>query len=165
MANSATAPVRLASTLGDRIGIALGQSGRDAEWLAAQLQREKRSVNLWLLGNTYPSPQSLLAIAVHCHVDVRWLAVGQHSRAGVAAADHAWRYLCSRGHLLSQERDSLIAFLARTPEPDAGLGVCRYCRCVDARACPDGCSWIDREETICSACLRSPSEEVPRPAG
>ncbi|MGD0053077.1 MAG: HNH endonuclease [Vulcanimicrobiaceae bacterium] len=27
---------------------------------------------------------------------------------------------------------------------------CRFCRCVDERACPEGCTWIDID--VCSAC-------------
>jgi hypothetical protein len=30
-------------------------------------------------------------------------------------------------------------------------GVCRYCRCTEARACPGGCAWIDADSTVCSA--------------
>lgn len=29
-------------------------------------------------------------------------------------------------------------------------GRCRYCRCTDARACEDGCWWVDAEQTVCS---------------
>jgi hypothetical protein len=31
-------------------------------------------------------------------------------------------------------------------------GVCRVCRCVDARACPSGCTWVNKSETLCSTC-------------
>ena len=30
-------------------------------------------------------------------------------------------------------------------------GVCRYCRCTDARACWPPCCWIDQAHTVCSA--------------
>lgn len=41
----------------------------------------------------------------------------------------------------------------RTPQVFAvEQGICRVCRCVDERACPAGCSWMDPEHTICSAC-------------
>jgi hypothetical protein len=30
-------------------------------------------------------------------------------------------------------------------------GRCRYCRCTDARACPDGCAWLDKEHTVCDS--------------
>lgn len=31
-------------------------------------------------------------------------------------------------------------------------GTCCKCGCTDARACPDGCSWIDTQEDLCSRC-------------
>lgn len=31
-------------------------------------------------------------------------------------------------------------------------GTCSRCGCTDAEACPDGCSWVDAEHTLCSAC-------------
>ncbi len=31
---------------------------------------------------------------------------------------------------------------------------CLRCRCTDARACADGCSWISPLIDICSACIR-----------
>lgn len=31
-------------------------------------------------------------------------------------------------------------------------GQCILCGCTDERACPDGCSWVDKDHTICSAC-------------
>lgn len=30
-------------------------------------------------------------------------------------------------------------------------GICRFCGCVDERACPGGCAWIDDEHTVCSS--------------
>lgn len=35
-------------------------------------------------------------------------------------------------------------------------GICRYCRCTDAMACDEGCSWVDKEHTVCSSddCVR-----------
>jgi hypothetical protein len=30
-------------------------------------------------------------------------------------------------------------------------GTCQYCGCTDARACPEGCFWIDDEHTVCSS--------------
>ena len=31
-------------------------------------------------------------------------------------------------------------------------GVCRKCGCTDEQACPEGCSWVDKKHTLCSAC-------------
>jgi hypothetical protein len=36
-------------------------------------------------------------------------------------------------------------------------GVCDICGCTDARACPGGCSWVNKEHTLCSSCLDFPS--------
>jgi hypothetical protein len=38
-------------------------------------------------------------------------------------------------------------------------GTCKYCGCTQEHACPGGCSWIDDEKTICSACIRHVSIE------
>jgi ferredoxin len=37
-------------------------------------------------------------------------------------------------------------------EDDVEPGVCRYCGCTEAEACPEGCGWADEDETICTAC-------------
>ena len=37
-------------------------------------------------------------------------------------------------------------------------GTCRECGCTDTHACDGGCSWVDAEHTLCSACA---PEEVP----
>lgn len=37
-------------------------------------------------------------------------------------------------------------------------GTCRVCGCEDDRACPGGCSWVDAEHTICSACAGTPAD-------
>jgi hypothetical protein len=36
-------------------------------------------------------------------------------------------------------------------------GVCMYCLCTDERACPDGCSWHNKEHTVCTtpACVEA----------
>jgi len=31
-------------------------------------------------------------------------------------------------------------------------GVCRWCRCTWDDPCPPGCAWVDRAQTLCSAC-------------
>lgn len=36
------------------------------------------------------------------------------------------------------------------------LGVCRVCGCVDEMACEGGCTWVDDEHTLCSACCPPP---------
>jgi hypothetical protein len=32
-------------------------------------------------------------------------------------------------------------------------GRCRFCRCTPRKACPGGCSWVNREESLCSSCI------------
>ena len=31
-------------------------------------------------------------------------------------------------------------------------GVCHRCGCTEANACPGGCAWTDREQTLCTSC-------------
>jgi hypothetical protein len=33
-------------------------------------------------------------------------------------------------------------------------GVCFVCDCTDEYGCDEGCSWVDAEQTLCSACER-----------
>lgn len=37
-------------------------------------------------------------------------------------------------------------------EPYLRPGRCRWCRCTDRAACPQGCGWVDRAQTLCTAC-------------
>lgn len=37
--------------------------------------------------------------------------------------------------------------------PRATPGRCRYCKCTDQRACPEGCSWYDDCATVCSSAV------------
>lgn len=30
-------------------------------------------------------------------------------------------------------------------------GVCQFCGCTPARACPGGCWWINEQHTVCSS--------------
>jgi hypothetical protein len=39
-------------------------------------------------------------------------------------------------------------------------GTCRVCGCTDDHACPEGCSWVDRDHTLCSACEGRPSDVI-----
>jgi hypothetical protein len=32
-------------------------------------------------------------------------------------------------------------------------GVCRFCGCIDNKACPGGCVWMDKAHTLCSVCF------------
>lgn len=31
-------------------------------------------------------------------------------------------------------------------------GACRWCGCTYERACAGGCSWVNRQQTLCSGC-------------
>lgn len=43
------------------------------------------------------------------------------------------------------QKPSSVSLSPTTP------GRCRYCRCTDARACPEGCAWLDLEQTVCDS--------------
>ena len=32
-------------------------------------------------------------------------------------------------------------------------GICRWCRCTYDNPCANGCSWVDRTQTLCSECV------------
>jgi len=32
-------------------------------------------------------------------------------------------------------------------------GQCRWCKCTELHACANGCSWANREATLCSECV------------
>lgn len=32
-------------------------------------------------------------------------------------------------------------------------GRCRWCQCTTRHGCPCGCSWVDADRTLCSACV------------
>lgn len=38
------------------------------------------------------------------------------------------------------------------PAASAESGRCKVCGCTEDRACPGGCSWIDKAKTLCSSC-------------
>ncbi len=42
----------------------------------------------------------------------------------------------------------------------AGLvpGICRVCACTEEHGCPEGCSWADGSQTLCSICAESLEE-------
>lgn len=84
-------------------------------------------------------------------VDVRWLATGEESQAGLAAASRIrlWPHFA---HLCEYDQRAAIACLKLTPQPSLAPGECRYCGCTDEHGCGD-CQWVDKAATICSACL------------
>ncbi len=48
-----------------------------------------------------------------------------------------------------------IDTFARMPRAHSELppGICRFCGCVESKACAGGCAWTDDTETLCTACL------------
>lgn len=32
-------------------------------------------------------------------------------------------------------------------------GICRWCRCTYETPCANGCSWVERTQTLCSECV------------
>lgn len=42
---------------------------------------------------------------------------------------------------------------------------CRVCGCAEYSACPGGCAWVNRERTLCSACLDRRFRLVPSRRG
>lgn len=90
-------------------------------------------------------------------VDVRWLATGEESPAGTAAAARI-RLSPFFVDQLEQVQRAMIACLQLTPQPSIAPGSCRYCACTlekisDSCIAAGGCEWVDRSQTICSACL------------
>lgn len=92
-----------------------------------------------------PDVLELLRAAEQLGVDPRWLATGEYSPAGEAAA----KILIDSGYVAG---DEAISVARMTPQPEGFPGVCRYCGCTDECGCGD-CTWIDEACTICSACL------------
>lgn len=43
--------------------------------------------------------------------------------------------------------------------------VCRVCGCSKYAPCPGGCAWVNRERTLCSACLDARFRLVPSRRG
>jgi hypothetical protein len=39
-------------------------------------------------------------------------------------------------------------------------GVCRFCGCSEYDACPDGCAWADRAQTVCTSCAPAARAEA-----
>lgn len=45
--------------------------------------------------------------------------------------------------------------------PATKLGVCKSCGCTDTTPCPDGCAWVDADETLCTACVELDEADKP----
>jgi hypothetical protein len=49
------------------------------------------------------------------------------------------------------------------PRLPIARGECRVCGCTDDRACIDGCSWVDANRTLCTACCPPPPVTPKKP--
>lgn len=147
--------------VGQRIALAVQHAGIFSYDLASMIGVSRRDVSLWTLNRAQPSTKMLLKIADACLVDARWLATGISSPAANAALKEIDRVLTGARDAISPELATMLrGSLLLLEEPSRAAGVCRYCACEDSRACPGGCSWVDDEETICSACLRPAVKEL-----
>jgi hypothetical protein len=73
----------------------------------------------------------------------------QDGRSGPGAS-RPMLILCQVVHISHRDFVEGLGAQAYEELPRPASGVCRYCKCTDQRACPDGCSWIGAERTVCS---------------
>lgn len=152
---------QLAKRSGERINQALQHAGVSPLQLERLLLGKRRArrdagiVAIWRAGDAVPSDAEYLAIANVCQVDVRWLATGKPSAAGISALQSVQRLIDSAS---AEVGDVLRGLLLVAREPSRGMGVCRYCNCSHYDPCAVGCAWLDEEETICTACLLTDEE-------
>jgi hypothetical protein len=111
---------------------------------ARRLLQTDPVIGHWCVEGRVPPPAELLRLAGELGCDPRWLATGQVSPAGEAAAA-----LLVLSGFVDDDDEVAVAIARLTPQPPAppnrlSIGTsCRYC----------GCVWADRECTICTACL------------
>lgn len=125
----------------------------DRLYLARKLTQASPRLGEWTLTPfESPSLEEIVRLADELGVDARWLATGEASPAGAAAA----RLLVDSGFVADDE-DVGVLTVRLTPQPPAppnplsSGAQCRYCGCVEECACDDGCAWV--ADGICSACL------------
>lgn len=53
--------------------------------------------------------------------------------------------------ILTEDARSVVWIIL--PKLQAKRGECRVCGCDDEHACMGGCSWVDRDHTLCTACM------------
>jgi transcriptional regulator with XRE-family HTH domain len=138
-----------------RFGRAITQSGLSLRQVEKKLLLPRNFLS-WVEEGGRSTESNSMAIAVGqlCDVDPRWLATGEISPAAVAAIAGLERAL-EGSRVTDADRAKLREFFETMAQPalNASEPTCRYCGCVEARACPGGCRWVDDETTICSACL------------
>ena len=67
---------------------------------------------------------------------------------GVIKAEQACAYCPRCGYEGGTIKKGVKQFKSRKTK----CGTCKVCGCTDDCACPGGCSWVDREHTLCSSC-------------
>jgi ParB family chromosome partitioning protein len=67
------------------------------------------------------------------------------------------RWRAADGALFTDEGEYFCPACA----PDARI--CRVCGCTDNAGCPEGCSWIEGEHNLCSACWEADPVRIPEP--
>ncbi|HXR41769.1 MAG TPA: ParB/RepB/Spo0J family partition protein [Acidothermaceae bacterium] len=78
--------------------------------------------------------------------------------------------LCAYGYEVSDVEQRLLAEPSADADgdeheelepPDQPVaGVCKMCGCTEDEACEGGCAWMDRTETLCSACAENAERDV-----
>lgn len=142
-----------------RLEIALARAGlsRGQLWKIAKLQPGNRSIT--------PAAWFIVKIAKILGCDARWLARGIQSPAAIATVEQLRELrLKEQGNFHKMTAADFGAICnhfrldAQPPVPSPNEPTCRYCGCTEFNACPSGCSWLDKDQTICSACLEAGDE-------
>lgn len=76
---------------------------------------------------------------------------GEHSVDVAFAAANELHQFADVVHVSHVDWLELRAGLAYEELPGPVMGICRFCRCTQERACDEGCAWLDLEGTVCSA--------------
>ncbi len=149
---------RTDAALAQRVQWALTRAGLDVRKLGRALVQEYEisdgieCADAWASGRRL-LPMSSLAIADICNVDARWMVTGRDTPAGLAYEKSLKRIRFAGPVLaLAIAGSDFLTILKRLPQPAICFGVCRYCGCTFDNACPQGCEWLDSEQTFCSAC-------------
>jgi hypothetical protein len=85
-------------------------------------------------------------------IDVVWVNehLAHRRRFSTAEWEHALFFFTDVVHISHRDWIEGRASLGYEELPGSVPGVCRYCRCTEARACAGGCYWLYPEQTVCS---------------
>lgn len=159
---------------GERVREGILTAGLNWVQLARVVDVPRTKVEQLLQRSEFSARELPLAVRIAnvLKVDPRWLALGEPSAAGVQAVSKFRVAYHARGNkkssLAPNDVEAIEGLLFRLPQPPLRdgegyhkAGICRYCGCTPYMACESGCSWVDRDGTICSACLTVRSLELP----